>query len=179
MANINLYFPKQQKWEGGFVNHPNDPGGATNRGVTLSTWRALGYDKDGDGDIDAQDIRLLSESDAKKVLKVAYWDRWKADAITNQSVAETLVEWVWGSGKWGIIIPQRILKVVQDGQVGMRTIAAVNSADAETLWNEIKTAKLTYIDLIIKQNPKLEVFKKGWLNRIEDFKYKNEPFNQH
>jgi len=190
MADINLYFPKQQKWEGGFVNDIADAGGATNKGVTLSTWRSMGYDKDGDGDIDAQDIKLLSEADAKMVLKIAYWDRWRADAIKNQSIAEILVEWVWGSGYWGISIPQRVLGVDVDGRVGMQTINAINNANQEKLYEDIKAAKFTFIDTICKNSviayeKKIkrkatqkelltytnERFRQGWINRINDFKF--------
>ena len=71
-------------------------------------------------DIDADDIKLLSTADAVSVLKQNYWNRWKADQIANQSVAEILVDWVWGSGKWGIVIPQRLLKVTDDG-IGIAT----------------------------------------------------------
>jgi lysozyme family protein len=171
MADMNIYFPKMQKWEGGFVNHPNDPGGATKGGVTIGTWRQMGYDKDGDGDIDANDIKLLSEADIKSVLKKGYWDRWQADKIKNQSVAESLVEWVWGSGKWGVIIPQRLLGLKQDGIVGPATIAAVNKVDSKLFFYELQKAKFTYINEIIKSNPKLGVFRQGWFNRINDFKY--------
>ncbi len=171
MADAKLYLSKLLKWEGGFVNHPSDPGGATNKGVTIATWRQVGYDKDGDGDIDVADLKLLSNDDVLKVMKKTYWDRWKADQIINQSVAELLVEWVWGSGKWGIVIPQRVLNVTTDGQVGPATIKALNSQNQEELYGRIKTAKLKFIDDIIVQNPKLAVFKKGWLNRIADFKF--------
>jgi lysozyme family protein len=190
MADINLYLPKLLRWEGGYVNDPADAGGATNKGVTLTTWRNLGYDKDGDGDIDANDIKLLSNDDAKMILKVAYWDRWKADSIKNQSIAESLVEWVWGSGKWGIVIPQRILGVTPDGIVGMKTITAINSSDSQELHNKIKLAKEQYIDDICKssvatyerkvnrassKNEQLlhtnERFRQGWLNRIRAFTY--------
>ena len=57
MADVNILAPFILKWEGGFVNHPNDPGGATNMGVTLKTWKSQGYDKDGDGDIDVIDLK--------------------------------------------------------------------------------------------------------------------------
>ena len=190
MADINSYFPKLLRWEGGYVNDPADNGGATNKGVTLSTWKALGYDKDGDGDIDANDIKLLTNDDAKMVLKVAFWDRWKADSITNQSIAESLVEWVWGSGKWGIVIPQRILGVTPDGIVGVQTIRAINNSNPSDLHNKITLAKLQYIDDICKSSVASytkslgrtptskeimthtnERFRQGWINRITAFKF--------
>lgn len=173
MAKIELYFPKVLKYEGGYVNDPTDMGGATNMGVTLATWRNMGCDKDGDGDIDANDIKLLSHGDAMNVMKKGYWDRWKADSIKNQSVAETLVEWVWGSGKWGIIIPQRILGVDADGIVGNKTIAAVNDANQKWLHEKIRLAKLKFIADLIKAKPEQVKFEKGWLRRINEYTYQD------
>ena len=113
MANINLLASKILKWEGGFVDDPIDHGGATNMGVTLDTWRKVGYDKDGDGDIDTDDIKLLTRADATVVLKKFYWDRWRGDDILNQAIAEILVDWVWASGKWGQARIQFIDDLVQ------------------------------------------------------------------
>lgn len=73
MAKVEILLPFILKWEGGFVNDPADAGGATNKGVTIDTWRNVGYDKDGDGDIDVQDLKLLSETDVmERVLKPHY-----------------------------------------------------------------------------------------------------------
>lgn len=171
MADIKLYFPKVLVHEGGYVNDPKDRGGATNLGVTLSTWKSMGYDKDGDGDIDENDIKLLTPDDAMMVCKVGYWDRWRADSIKNQSIAETLVEWVWGSGKWGIIIPQRILSVVEDGRVGMQTITAVNSVNQKWFHEKVRLAKLDFIHNLIKAHPEQERFRKGWIRRINEYEF--------
>ena len=110
MAKIEILAPFILSWEGGFSNHPNDKGGATNKGVTIVTWKQVGYDKDGDGDIDVSDLRLITEEDAvSRVMKPHYWDRWKADRIESQSVANIVVDWVSGSGKHGITNVQKLL----------------------------------------------------------------------
>ena len=174
MAKVELLTPKILKWEGGFVNDPLDAGGATNKGVTIATWRACGYDKDGDGDIDVEDMRLLTVADATMVLKKYYWDRWQADRIVNQSVADILVDWVWASGVHGIKIPQRILGVTVDGKVGNQTITAVNAAEPSELFKQIWLARKDFLNGIVQRNPSQKRFIKGWLNRLNDFKYSDK-----
>lgn len=173
MADIYKLAPFILKWEGGFVNDPVDKGGATNMGVTIGTWRSVGYDKDGDGDIDVDDLRQLTKEDViERVLRPHYWNRWRADEINNQSVANILVDWVWASGAHGIRRPQCILGVTADGIVGPKTIAAVNSMDPMELHFRIKNDRIRFIDEICKKNPSQERFRRGWLNRIDELVYK-------
>ena len=169
MADINKLSPKIAKWEGGYVNDPTDRGGATNMGITISTWRQVGYDKDGDGDIDKFDIKLLDHKDFSFVLR-QYWDRWKADQIKDQKLAEILVDWVWGSGKWGIIIPQRLLGVTPDGVVGNKTLSALNSQDPVKFHKLVWDSRLKFLNDIVKRDPSQKKFIKGWVNRLNDFK---------
>jgi lysozyme family protein len=172
MAKIELLVPKILKWEGGYVNDPLDAGGATNKGVTLGTWRHVGYDKDGDGDIDAADIKLLSVEDATMVMKKFFWDKWHADDIKSQAIAEILVDWVWGSGVWGIKIPQRILGVAQDGNVGPLTLKRVNEyPNQHELFDKIKQARIEFIDGIIKRKPSQVRFEKGWKSRVNSYTF--------
>ena len=105
------------------------------------------------------------------VLKKFYWDRWKADLIENQSVAEILVDWVWGSGKWGVKIPQQLLNVGDDGNVGPLTIDALNAADQQEFHAKVVEARIKFLDDLIQNDPTQERFRKGWMNRLMDFQF--------
>lgn len=171
MANPKLLFEFIRKWEGGWSDHPADKGGLTNMGITLSTWKSCGYDKDDDGDIDADDLKLITPDDVFNVFKKNYWDRWMGDQIHSQSLANILIDWVWASGSHGIKIPQQLLQVQCDGIVGKVTLATLNSVNAQEFFNVLKEARLQFIDDLCRKNPSQEVFRKGWVNRINDFKF--------
>lgn len=176
MAKVEVLAPFILKWEGGFVNDPDDLGRATNMGVTIATWKQVGYDKTGDGIIDVKDLRLITKDDViNRVLKPHYWDRWKADNINDQSIANILVDWVWGSGVHGIKIPQELLGVKADGIVGPKTLAALNDyPDQRELFDRIKAARVEFIEMICRKRPKNNKFKKGWLNRLNSIKYEEQ-----
>ena len=172
MAKIDILAPFILSFEGGFVNDPVDRGGATNKGVTLSTWRKVGYDKDGDGDIDVDDLKLITDAEAvNAVLRPHYWNRWQADQIANQSLANILVDWVWGSGANGIKIPQGLLGVQQDGIVGSKTLSALNSQDPQAFFNLIKNRRVQFFNSIVKRDPSQKRFLKGWLRRLNSIGY--------
>lgn len=154
------------KWEGGFVNDPLDKGGATNKGVTIGTFRQFFGPT-----ATVDQLKAITTDQWLQIFNTGYWNRWRADEIKSQSVANILVDWIWGSGVWGIKIPQRILGVMQDGIVGPKTIAAVNATDPKTLFDQIKAARVKYIDDIIRTTPTNERFRKGWLNRLNDLKF--------
>ncbi|MEG0890119.1 MAG: putative peptidoglycan-binding domain-containing protein, partial [Bacteroides sp.] len=104
-------------------------------------------------------------------LKPHYWDRWKADQIKSQSIANILVDWVWASGIHGIKIPQQILGVSVDGNVGPKTIAALNARDPKALFAQIKQARINFIEDICRKRPANKKFRKGWLNRLNAIQY--------
>jgi len=173
MAKFEEFAGKVLQLEGGYVNHPLDRGGPTKYGVILSVWREHGHDKDGDGDIDAEDIKKLTEEDAKFIAKKIFWDYFRADFILNQSVAEFIVDWGYNSGRTTVAkIVQRLLKVVQDGVVGIQTLTAINVAVQEQFFNILKAERKAFLDNIITRRPEQKVFYKGWINRVNSFQFK-------
>ena len=164
MADVRKLAPFILKWEGGFVNDPDDLGGATNMGVTIGTYEA--YSKP-----TVERLKNLTKEEWTEILKNMYWDRWKADEIKSQSVADILVDWVWASGAHGIKIPQRLLGVTVDGIVGPKTIAAVNSRNPRELFDQIKIARFDFIEDICRKRPANNKFKRGWMNRINNISY--------
>lgn len=170
MANPNKLIPFILSWEGGFVNDPDDLGGATNKGITIGAFRTY-RQKNGLSRPSVEDLRNISDLEWSDVFKTMYWDRWKADQINSQSVANILVDWVWASGKYGIEIPQKVLDVAVDGIVGPKTIKAVNSWDPKELFDTIKTERLAFIERIVKSRPANAKFRQGWINRINALKF--------
>lgn len=96
MADVKKLAPFIQRWEGGFVDDPDDLGGATNMGVTIATYKVYRKRK-GLSEPTVDDLKHLSNNEWIDILKSLYWDKWKADQIKSQSVANILVDWVWAS----------------------------------------------------------------------------------
>lgn len=173
MADIRKLAPLILKWEGLFVHDPADAGGPTHMGVTLKRLIESEFDKNKDGLVNIADLKALNEHDVIYCfLKPFYWDRWQADHIRNQSIANMLVDWVWMSGKAGINIPQKVLGVKVDGMVGNQTLQAVNEhPNPELLYEKLKNERKSFIERICKARPANNRFRKGWLNRLADFKF--------
>ena len=190
MANIEHFIPFLIKWEAGiskksnetneslfqrarktgWADDPDDLGGQTMVGVTMATYeeycRRKGYPKPTTGR-----LMDLSYNDWKSILKMLYWDRWNADEIKSQSIAEIVCDFVWASGVHGIKVPQDLVGVIPDGIVGPKTLAAVNSRNPRELFDQIKIARFDFIEDICRKRPANNKFKRGWMNRINDIKF--------
>lgn len=157
------YFERCKKR--GFANDPADVGGATMCGVTLLTYRT--YRKN--NSLNAVELKKITYGEWFNIYKKMYWDRWQADSITSQSVANIVVDWVWASGAYGITRVQKILGVKADGVVGPKTLAALNARSPLPLLGAIKKDRIKYIGEIIARRPLNARFRVGWERRVNDF----------
>ena len=174
MAYLSNIIPKILKWEGGFVNDPDDLGGATNMGVTIKTYRHFfGAHKT------VEDLKKLTIKDWSKIARKGFWEKVGGDNITSQDVAELLFDFAWGSGvnRANKLVQNLLNKsfgkhLVVDGITGPKTQAAINSVNPNKLFNKIWDYRYDYLHYIVEKRPQNAKFLNGWLNRLNDFQKK-------
>lgn len=165
MADYRDLLPIIKKWEGGYINDPADSGGATNKGVTLATFRQF-YGKDKT----AEDLKKLTDAQWLYIFLNGYWDKMKASQIKNQAIANIVVDWAWASGPGTATkCVQDILGVDVDGIVGPKTLQAINTAPQNSLFDKIKSARIKFVERLAELRPKDKKFLTGWKNRINSF----------
>ena len=139
--------------EGGFVDHPSDPGGATRWGVTERVARAAGY---------TGHMRDFPVEQAKAIYRREYWDAVKADQLpapVRYAVFDAAVNsGVRQSARW----LQRAVGAADDGVIGPRTLALVNAADPHKLKAALLGVRLQFMTDLSTW----PAFGKGWARRI-------------
>ncbi|MCZ4254811.1 holin-associated N-acetylmuramidase [Sulfitobacter sp. G21635-S1] len=169
--------------EGGFVNDPDDPGGATNFGVTIHTMRRLGLDLTGDGQVDVSDVRSLTRAQAVDIFIRHYFERpliGELPGILQPSVFDMYVN----AGANAVKILQRLLRdmgydVVVDGALGPQSIGAVRGAmrrGADAFVDAYGIARRNYYFRLADRRPASRKYarnraggKGGWILRAEEF----------
>jgi lysozyme family protein len=175
MASFDLFFEELLKKEGWGGNDPVDRGGLTRLGITHGTWSQLGWDKDGDGDVDPNDLLKITRQDAYKLYKKEFWDKISADQIKNQGVAEIYFDMFVNSGRNAIRIMQRLLNnefgwsLLVDGVSGPKTLAAINGTNPKLLFDAYKKARVDFYNAIVRNDPTQSKFIRGWINRVNSF----------
>lgn len=169
--------------EGGFVNDPDDPGGATNFGVTIHTMRALGLDLDGDGDIDVADVRAMTRARAVDIFIEHYFHRPRIDELP-EALQASVFDMQVNAGANAVRILQRLVTemgfaTAADGVIGPSTLRAVQSAHAaapDHIADAYAIARRNYYLGLADARPTLRKFartraggKGGWVRRAEEF----------
>ena len=168
MAQFNLFKPTLKDHEGGWVDDPDDPGGATMMGVTLKTYRYyFGQHKTKD------DLRNITDGEWTFIMK-KFWDRCQGDRIRNQSVAEILVDWHVHSGYNAIKAVQRRFGLKADGIVGKQTFAALDRGDAKFVFDSIREARIGYYNKLFDTGKSHPKYRKGWMRRVNNFTFQQD-----
>ncbi|MDM7457812.1 MAG: holin-associated N-acetylmuramidase [Paracoccus sp. (in: a-proteobacteria)] len=169
--------------EGGFVNDPDDPGGATKHGVTVGTMRRLGLDLNRDGRVDAADVRALTRAQAEQIFVEHYFRKPRLAELPAQLQPGVFDMYV-NAGANAVKILQRLVTrmgfpATADGVIGPRTIAAARSADRAAplhLADAYGIARRNYYYALADQRPASRKFarsksgaKGGWIIRAEEF----------
>jgi len=159
------------KHEGGYVDHPNDPGGATKYGISLRFLKSNGIDINVDGRIDKKDIVELTIDEAVQIYRSFFWDKMRLDGISNELLKLHLFDMGVNAGtKTAIKILQRMIGVEADGLIGSKTLAAINAYYGNIV-SDYASARMKYYENLTIRNPKLKVFLRGWGNRVNSTKF--------
>lgn len=168
LARFQTCLPRILKHEGGYVDDPHDPGGATKLGVTLATARAFKLDMDGDGDVDKADVKALTPEAVGPVYHRGYWlassaeicgpglDYVVFDCAVNQGVGRA-TKWL-----------QTVAKVTPDGVIGPVSIKAIQALDLGRAIKEFCRLREAHY----RSLPTFGRFGKGWLNRLNEVQAK-------
>ena len=145
--------------EGGYVDHPADPGGRTNLGVTQKVWEEwVGHD------VDEQTMRSLTPEMVAPLYEKNYWDRIKADNLPS-GVDYAVFDASVNSGvSRAIRWLQACVNVDADGVIGPKTLAAVNAANPDTLIDDYSKRRLSFL-MDLKHWP---TFGRGWSRRVNE-----------
>lgn len=182
------------RWEGGLTDHPSDPGGITQHGVSLRWLRQLeaqaarqgdtpasAYDFNSDGRVDANDIRACTKAQAAALFKKHFWDTNRCDALPH-ALALVVYDMAVNAGSAvGVRLVQASCNTVaeayldtftplaEDGQCGPRTIACCRALaqahlDFYTARHAVRARQAWYTSLV-RTRADLSPFLKGWHNR--------------
>jgi lysozyme family protein len=151
--------------EGGYADHPSDPGGATNMGIThktLARWRGVAPW----WDLPKSEVKALTRAEASAIYKALYWERCRAASLPaglDLAVFDYAVN--SGSGR-AVGVLQALVGVVQDGFVGPVTLAAVQRRDPRALIEALCDQRMGFLQRLATW----ATFGRGWTSRVTDIR---------
>ena len=149
--------------EGGYVNHPKDPGGRTNLGVTQRAWEEYV-----DRDVTEAEMRALTPEIVKPFYKTKYWDKIRGDELpsgVDYAAYDLAVN--SGVGRAAKYL-QQIAGVPADGIIGPKSMEAILSCNPEETVDALCDMRLDFLQRL----PTWDTFGKGWERRVEEVKAK-------
>ena len=183
MPNVRQIAAEIVAREGGFVNDPADPGGATNHGVTIGTLRALAQGVNRDRQVNVADVRALSSEQAVEIFLSQYFDRPGLSRLPG-ALQPVVFDMYVNAGAMAVKLLQRMLKTLgyalkDDGLIGPDTLNAAKTEaakGAQALIDRYGVARRTFYYSLADARPASRKFactraggKGGWITRAESF----------
>ena len=151
--SFDQIFERVMGHEGRYVNHPDDPGGETNWGVTIGTARANGY---------FGAMRSMTRLQAKEIYRKAFWERAKCaqyHSIIGFQVFDAAINHGIGNA---IRMLQRAVGAADDGKVGQETLGAINAKSLDDVLVLFNAERLEFYTKL----KTFDTFGRGWSRRI-------------
>ena len=159
-ANFFKSLEKVLEHEGGFVDHPEDPGGATNKGITHKTYSDfLGRPLE-----DVDELKNIPDEHVQLIYKQGYWDKVKGDNLPS-GVDFAIFDWAVNSGpSRAAKALQKAVMAAQDGAIGPKTLEAVSEFSAEDIVKSVAEQR----EAFYKSLRTYPTFGRGWLRRNQE-----------
>jgi lysozyme family protein len=165
-AAFETALPFVLRWEGGFVDHPNDPGGRTNKGVTQKVYDAWRRRQG----LPQRDVKMIEHNEVLAIYEGGYWIPPRCDLLERQLDLvqfDTAVN--MGIGR-AVRFLQQAVGCGVDGDFGPATERAVASCDFGSTIVKYCDAREAFYRRIVENKPSQAVFLKGWMNRLNSLR---------
>lgn len=146
--------------EGGYVNHPRDPGGATNRGVIQRTYDAWRKSKG----LPTRSVKSITDSEVEAIYRRDYWNKVSGDQLPRGIDYATFDAGVNSGPSRGVKWLQRVLGVAQDGAAGPRTQAAANASNHRKTIVDMCAVRMSFL----RGLGHWSTFGRGWTRRVSE-----------
>lgn len=154
-ANFGKIIVVVLRHEGGYVNHPNDPGGETNYGISKRAFPNV-------------DIKNLTEAQAVDIYYNNYWRPMNLTAFNPNLSLHVFDHGINAGKRVAVRMLQRIVDTTPDGIIGPMTLRAVNEWPFSYLIDQYKTARRQYYCDLVSRRHQMVVFLRGWQNRVNN-----------
>jgi lysozyme family protein len=170
MASFDVFLPMVLRFEGGYVDDPTDPGGETNKGITMRTFQAssqrlLGIDPTSDN------LKALTDAQAGIIYKALYWDQIQGDSFGLQDLANIVCDFYINAGTHATKLLQHVMNnlganLVEDGSIGAASLQTLAGLPQVEVYRQYKQGRVAYYQALGQRYPQ---FLNGWLNRVNSF----------
>lgn len=155
MPKFNQFINRVLSHEGGYANHPKDPGGETNWGITKRTATANGY---------TGSMRNMTRNQAIEIYRKAFWERYHADKMPDAVAFQFFDSCInHGYGNAARML-QRAAGVADDGVIGQISLNAINAMPENDLLLRFNAERLSFYTRLST----FGTFGKGWVRRVAE-----------